>query len=90
MTEPVDFAVTVRYADDAPTLIVEGDVDTATASQLAAIVHAVTDRGPRAVVLDLRGVEFLGAAGLGIIAVAAAQLARVGGRLTLRSPSGMV
>lgn len=90
MTEPADFTVTVRYACDAPTLIVEGDVDIATAPQLAAIVHAVTDPGPSAVVLDLGGVAFLSAAGLEIIAGTAAQLAPAGGRLTLRSPSPMV
>lgn len=86
------FEVAVRYSADGEEVVVatSGEVDLVTAPHLGAVAAAVTGRGPARVVLDLSGVTFMGAAGLGIIAASAEQLAPGGGRLVLRAPSHLV
>ena len=89
MSESPAFTVAVTWSNTACKVAVEGDIDVDTAPGLAAVVQAMAASTPGGIVLDLGGVDFLGAAALGIIASTAAQLAPAGGRLTLRSPSRM-
>lgn len=84
------FAVCLEFVDDRAVLAVRGEVDILTAADLGAIVEAVIGRGHRSVVLDLAGLDFMDASGLGVIAVGAHRLGLSGGALTIRSPSAMV
>lgn len=87
------FDVHVAVAADDVTLRVRGELDMATTPVLGALLDAVIERGHRRVVLDLGGVGFLGAAGLGVIVGAATHLApssNGAAALVVRSPSPMV
>lgn len=68
-------------------VVVDGEVDIATAPQLANCLQALERHGPLAVVVDLHGVSFLDVAGLRTLVAAHARLRRHGGQLVLTSPS---
>ena len=53
--------------DGAVTVSVAGEVDTFTAPTLRSAVDAELERRPAELVLDLRGVRFLGSAGLALL-----------------------
>ena len=53
--------------DGTVTVSVAGEVDTFTAPTLRSAVDAALERRPPALVLDLRGVRFLGSAGLALL-----------------------
>jgi anti-sigma B factor antagonist len=80
------FGVALRFDDGQAVLDVRQEVDLLTAPELEAILRAVLERGHRNVVLDLAALEFIDAAGLGVIAQAATRLRSAGGELTVRSP----
>ncbi len=82
-----DFEVAVRYSEKAAVVAVRGEVDLITVPHLAGVIDAVVDRGPTTVVLDVGGVTFMGAGGLGVIASALRRLEPGGGRLVLRGSS---
>lgn len=84
-----EFRVVVGVSDELAELQVRGDLDVATAPELAAIVAALIDGGRRDLVIDLGEVDHLGAAGLGVLAAFAARLRAVGGTVTVRRPSTM-
>jgi anti-anti-sigma factor len=81
------FAVTVEVVDGRAEFRVRGDLDHATAPELAAITGALLDHRHRPVVFDMAEVEFLGAAGLGVIARAVFRLGSAEGGVTVRGPS---
>lgn len=84
------FAATLTFSGHRAVLGVLGEVDLASAPELAAVMHAVIDRGHTDVVVDLAGTDFMGAAGLGVIATTGGRLRSFGGGLTIRSRSAMV
>jgi len=71
-------------------LSVRGDVDILTASSFAACFEEVIAKGRPSVVLDLAGMDFVGTAGLAIIASAVRRLGASGDHLTIRAPSAIV
>ena len=80
--------VDVCHGPDEVVLVVGGDLDLASAPQLSAALAGVLRRGLGArVVLDLGGVGFIDAAGLGCIVRAGNRLAGRGGALAVRRPS---
>ncbi|MHB1534915.1 MAG: anti-sigma factor antagonist [Acidimicrobiales bacterium] len=83
-------AVTVSFIGGRSLVAVRGEVDVASAPQLGAILDAVVQIGHPELVLDLAGMAFMDAAGLRVIASAAARLPRAAGGLTIRSPSALV
>jgi anti-anti-sigma factor len=84
------FGVAVEFLNDQAILTVQGDVDILTAPGFGAFFDAVIVRGYPSVVLDLADMDFVGAAGLAVIATAVRRLTAAGGRLTIRSPSDTV
>jgi anti-sigma B factor antagonist len=78
MSEDLDIRVHNRHGHAIVT--VAGEIDIATAPQLRAQLYAVTASG-RPVIVDLTAVTFLGAAGLGVLATAAARATAHGGKL---------
>lgn len=67
-----------------------GEVDHGAADTLRRVMNGLVDAGEDQVILDLTGVTFLGAAGLGVIADVTRRLAGSGTVLHLRSPSPIV
>ena len=84
------FELAIRFSPGAVVVGVRGELDPLTAPGLRALINALADAGHTDVVLDLVTLEFMDAAGLGVIAAASARFRLDGGALTIRSPSSMV
>lgn len=67
-TGPQHFDVAVQWHDDVVIVTVSGELDLATAPQLAESVELILERGPKAVVIDLSAVSFLASAGMSLLA----------------------
>ncbi|MEJ7800520.1 MAG: anti-sigma factor antagonist [Ilumatobacter sp.] len=80
----------ICFSAGAAVVGVSGEVDRLTAPGLGALINALADAGNNQVVLDLATLDFMDAAGLGVIAAASARLRPDGGALAIRSPSSMV
>ncbi|MFN3214864.1 MAG: STAS domain-containing protein [Acidimicrobiales bacterium] len=75
-------------AAGAHTLVMVGELDTHTATQLAEQLESIADGTP--LVLDVAGVSFISSAGLSAILTTQRRLDGSGGSLTLRSPTATV
>ena len=86
------FEVTVRFSATELVVMVllRGELDAFTAPDLGALIRALADNGHTEIVLDLGSLDFMGAAGLGVIATMSARQRLAGGTLALRSPSSIV
>jgi anti-anti-sigma factor len=84
------FEVSAQYAEARVVLVVRGELDRVTAPELGAVIDAVIDRGNVVVVLDLAECDFIDASGLRVIADGAFRAGLWGGKLSVRSPSGVV
>ncbi len=62
------FSVQVRHVDSTAHVGVVGELDILTAPELQRALDEVVERGVDRVVLDLRGVGFLGSSGIAIVA----------------------
>ncbi len=93
VTAPKDhlgqFAVTVGFVKTRAVVSIRGQADRVNAPELGAILDVVIERH-LFVVLDLSELDFINGWGLGVIAARASRLRRLGGTLTIRSPSAMV
>jgi anti-anti-sigma factor len=83
---PKDFDVTVRFAGNRIIVGIRGEVDLLTAPELGSLLDSIISRGHASVVLDVAGLAFMDASGLGVIASAAGGLEALGGGLAIRSP----
>ncbi len=68
-------------------LVVRGTIDIATTPTLERALRGAERRSPRAVLLDLRALEFIDAAGLRTVIGAARRAARSGIRVALVDPA---
>ena len=82
----LDFAVSVREAEEVTIVDVRGDLDCYTAPQLRAVLVELAD-GPRRVILDVGGSTFIDSTGLGVLVGALKRLRLQGGDMALRSLS---
>ena len=71
-------------------LTLTGEIDVATAVAVRSALRASFDEGHRDVVVDLTGVSFIDAAGLGVLVGAQRRFARAGGRLRVEHPQRSV
>lgn len=72
---------------DRTVVAVLGELDVLSVPDLRLALHAAIDRAaPRAVVVDLAGLHFLDATGLGALVGAHRRALRVGSQLVLRNP----
>ncbi len=55
-------------------IVVRGEVDMATASQLRALLDELVDAGVTRIVLDCRALEFLDSSGIGVVVAARKRL----------------
>jgi len=83
-----DLGVSVGVGADQIVVAVRGELDLATAPQLACVLAAVVDRAAD-IALDLAELDFLDPAGLRVIAAASIRLRQSGRELTLRSVPAM-
>jgi anti-anti-sigma factor len=83
------FVLSADLGEASTRIGLRGELDAAAAPSLAAALMRVVDNGVRRLVLDLRELVFLDAAGLGVIVGASMRLSALGGVLTVRSPSPM-
>jgi anti-sigma B factor antagonist len=72
-------------ADGYQVVTVTGELDVATAEQAYAYISGVIDEGPAPVSVDLAGLTFCDASGLGMLAKAARHARQAGRQLTLTS-----
>jgi anti-sigma B factor antagonist len=72
-------------ADGYQVVTVNGELDVATAEQAYAYISGVIDEGPAPVSVDLGGVTFCDASGLGVLAKAARHARQAGRQLRLTS-----
>jgi anti-sigma B factor antagonist len=86
------FKIGVSYAGPGVVVVVQGEVDLSTATELGGIVNAVIDGGNRRVVLDLARCTFFDASGLEVMAAAARRLSLppLSRAFAVRAPSTMV
>jgi anti-sigma B factor antagonist len=80
-----DFRISVRDENGASTVIVEGEVDVATAPALREELYRLIDRGTKRIVVDLGGMDFIDSTGLGVFVGALKRSREGGGELELRS-----
>ncbi len=87
---PEQLSGAVRVDDGLVVLTVEGEIDIATVPQFGALMDEAVAVGAPHVTVDMAGVEFLGAQGLHVLAMAADRLRIAGTRLTVRAVSANV
>jgi anti-anti-sigma factor len=87
---PNDFEVTAKFGEDVVVFGIRGEVDIATAPDLGALLGAVIDQGHTSIALDLADLDFMGSAGLAVIASGVSRLGAIGQDLTIRSAPGPV
>lgn len=83
--EPQQLRVSMDAADEQVVLCVRGEVDCSSAAELSAALDSAISRLPPSVVIDLAGCDFMGSAGLEIIAQGASRLDALGADLEIRS-----
>lgn len=82
--------IDVRPGAASTVVVLRGELDFETASEVAAALDMVLEQGERHVVVDLRELAFLDVAGLHVLEGAAGRLSAHGGRMVVKDPSGPV
>ena len=86
MEEPVPpgtLHLSHRRRNGSTTVTVAGELDIATAGQLLAYAKDALDLAPQRLILDMSGVTFIAAAGIGVLVVLAGSAAGGGAELLL-------
>jgi anti-anti-sigma factor len=86
----IAFHLALRYSGREVVVEPVGEVDVLTGPALGGLLGALIDEGQTEIVLDLANVDFMGAAGLGVIAVMSSRLRSSGRSFSIRSPSPMI
>ena len=72
------------------TVVLDGEIDIATAPAIRRVLMAAISGGDAHLAVDMSGVTFLGAAGIGVLVDAASRAREAGGSLSLLAPSPQV
>jgi anti-sigma B factor antagonist len=72
------------------TVVLDGEIDIATAPAIRRILLAAISGGDVQLAVDMSGVTFIGAAGIGVLVAAANRARQAGGGLSLLAPSRQV
>jgi anti-sigma B factor antagonist len=82
----------MTVVSDAPsaTLVLDGEIDIATAPAIRRILMAAISGGDFHLAADMSGVTFIGAAGIGVLVAAANRAREAGGSLSLLAPPPQV
>jgi anti-sigma B factor antagonist len=79
-----DFRVSVKDDAGQSTVVVEGEVDVATAPALRDELYRLIERGSSTIVVDLAGMDFIDSTGLGVFVGALKRAREGGGAIELR------
>lgn len=91
MREVHAFAIGLSRTDDRPTVMsLSGELDIASAPELAGAFASVARSDARAVVVDLSALTFIDSTGISVLATAAREARARGGELIVAAPSGDV
>jgi anti-anti-sigma factor len=90
INDPSRFEVTTSLEGSSAVLALHGRVEHLAAFGLGAALDAAIDLHRRSIVLDLSELDYMGAAGLVVVADAEMRLAEAGVELTIRTPSKLV
>jgi anti-sigma B factor antagonist len=71
-------------------VVLDGEIDIATAPAIRRFLMAAISGGNAHLAVDMSGVTFLGAAGIGVLVAAANRAREAGGSLSLLAPSRQV
>ena len=72
------------------TVVLDGEIDIATAPAIRRFLMAAINGGNVHLAVDMSGVTFIGAAGIGVLVAAANRARQAGGGLSLLAPSPQV
>ena len=72
------------------TVVLDGEIDIATAPAIRRLLMAAISGGNAHLAVDMSGVTFIGAAGIGVLVAAANRAREAGGGLSLLAPSRQV
>jgi anti-sigma B factor antagonist len=81
---------TVVSGPPSATVVLGGEIDVATAPAIRRLLMAAISGGNAHLAVDMSGVTFLGAAGIGVLVTAAHRAREAGGGLSLLAPSRQV
>jgi anti-sigma B factor antagonist len=81
---------TVVSDPSSATVVLDGEIDIATAPAIRRLLLAAISGGSVHLAVDMSGVTFLGAAGIGVLVAAANRAWEAGGSLSLPVPSPQV
>src|SRR3979409_2805069 len=81
-----DFRISVRDDGGTPTVVVEGEVDVATAPALRDELYRLIEQGSREIVVALSGMDFIDSTGLGVFVGALKRAREVPSGLPLTGP----
>ena len=84
-----DLKLESRDSDDGALVVVQGEVDMASAPQLRDTLLALVDGGASKIALDCRGLDFLDSSGIGVLIAVRKRLGD-DGSLTLEAPPAHV
>ena len=82
--------MTVVSDPSSVTVVLDGEIDIATAPAIRRLLMAATSGGDIHLAVDMSGVTFIGAAGIGVLVAAANRAREAGGSLSLLAPSPQV
>jgi anti-sigma B factor antagonist len=82
--------MTVVSDPPSATVVLDGEIDIVTAPAIRRFLMATIGGGDVHVAVDMSGVTFLGAAGIGVLVAAANRAREAGGSLSLLAPSPRV
>jgi anti-sigma B factor antagonist len=80
------FSVTVVRSGTDAVVMLAGELDMATAPDLADVLESLVAGGPGEIVVDLAGLSFVDSSGLAVFVTTQTALHEQGRRLSLRSP----
>jgi anti-anti-sigma factor len=85
-------AITMTAVSDPPsaTVVLDGEIDIATCPAIRRLLLAAISGGNVHLAVDVSGVTFIGAAGIGVLVAAANRAREAGGGLSLLAPSPQV
>jgi anti-sigma B factor antagonist len=79
--------MTVVLDPPSATVVLNGEIDVATAPAIRRFLMAAISGGDVRMAVDMSGVTFIGAAGIGVLVAAANRAREAGGGLSLLAPS---
>jgi anti-sigma B factor antagonist len=82
--------MTVVSDPPSATVVLDGEIDIATAPVIRRFLMAAISGGDVHLAIDMSGVAFIGAAGIGVLVAAANRAREAGGSLSLLAPSPQV